>query len=57
MSVRNVFLVLHVLAAIMLIGPITVAISIFPRHALAAADDATDLVQCASRIESPVVTG
>ena len=52
MSVRTVLLVLHVFGAIVLIGPITVATSIFPRHALAAAVDTTELgaVRVAHRI-------
>ncbi len=54
MSVRNVFLVLHVFGAILLVGPVTVTTSIFPRHALAALVDATELgaVRVAHRITS-----
>jgi uncharacterized membrane protein len=54
MSVRNVLLVLHVFGAILLVGPVTVATSILPRHALAALVDATELgaVRVAHRITS-----
>jgi hypothetical protein len=54
MTVRNVLLVLHVFGAILLIGPITVATSVFPRHALAALVDETELgaVRLTHRITS-----
>jgi hypothetical protein len=54
MSLRNVILVLHVFGAILLVGPVTVATSIFPRHALAALVDTTELgaVRVAHRITS-----
>jgi MFS family permease len=54
MTIRNVLLVFHIFGAILLIGPITVATSIFPRHALAAVADVTErgAVRLAHRITS-----
>ncbi len=40
---RNALLIVHVLGSILLVGPVTVASSVFPRRALAALGDATQL--------------
>jgi uncharacterized membrane protein len=54
MNVRTVLLVAHVFGAIMFVGPVTVAASIFPRHALAAVANASELpvAQAMHRIAS-----
>jgi uncharacterized membrane protein len=43
MNTRTVLLVAHVLGVAMFVGPTTVASSIFPRHALAALTNASEL--------------
>ena len=46
----KVLLSLHVLAAIVFIGPVTVAVSLFPRYARAASDGAAEVVLPLHRI-------
>ena len=46
----KVLLSLHVLAAIVFIGPVTVAVSLFPRYARAPSDGATEVVRLLHRI-------
>ena len=46
----KVLLSLHVLAAIVFIGPVTVAVSLFPRYARAASDGAAEVVLLLHRI-------
>ena len=40
---RNLLLTGHILSVVLFVGPVTVAASIFPRHALAARTDANEL--------------
>lgn len=47
---RNLLLIAHVLAAILTIGPVTVAASAFPRHLLAATDGSTAAAVEAHRV-------
>lgn len=46
----KVLLSLHVLAAIVFIGPVTVAVSVFPRYARATSDRSAEVVALLHRI-------
>jgi hypothetical protein len=48
--VGKVLLSLHVLAAIVFIGPVTVAVSVFPRYARATSDRSAEVVALLHRI-------